>query len=202
MDPHIPPVAAIVPLKALGDAKTRLRGALGPAARRELAVRLAARVLEACREAGPVERVLVVAGDEAVGEVARRHGADVVVEPRPGLTAALETADATVAAHAASIVVAGDLPWVTSADVEAVCVAGVIGRRVVVAPTEDGGTGALLREPPGVIGTAYGSGSAAAHRRLAAQAGVPLTVIERPGLALDVDTPDDLRRADGTDAAL
>ena len=62
----------------------------------------------------------------------------------------------------------------------------------MVAPTRDGGTGGQLRRPASVIATAYGVGSARAHRRLAARAGLEATVLDVEGLALDVDTVEQL----------
>ncbi|MDP8969360.1 MAG: hypothetical protein M3N52_02430, partial [Actinomycetota bacterium] len=58
-----------------------------------------------------------------------------------------------------------------------------------------GGTGALLRRPAQVMGTAFGEQSAAAHLRLAREARVRHVRLRLPGLALDVDTPVQLRAA-------
>lgn len=186
-------VAAIVPLNALGRAKSRLAAVVDPAARRELAAALATRVIGACQQAEPVGRVLVVAGDDAAADVAYACGAAAVIPSRPGLAAAMTAADDALADASATLVVAGDLPQLTVADVDAVCRAGTVAPCVVVAPTHDGGTGALLRRPPAVTATAFGPGSAAAHRDLAARAGASVAVVHRPGLAYDVDVPADLR---------
>jgi len=91
------------------------------------------------------------------------------------------------------LVVAADLAALTSADLDAVFAAVPDdGPVVAVAPTEDGGTGALLRRPPQVIASAYGPGSGRAHRQLAEQAGVACVVVQRRGLAFDLDQPDQL----------
>ncbi len=67
---------------------------------------------------------------------------------------------------------------------------------VAVAPDRGGsGTNALWRAPADLIGVAFGSGSMVAHATLAWDAGVGAQVVERPGLALDVDTPDGLAAA-------
>jgi 2-phospho-L-lactate/phosphoenolpyruvate guanylyltransferase len=118
-----------------------------------------------------------------------------VLEPRPGLGRALATADATAAGAAATLVVAADLPLVAAEDLDAVCAAGARGPAVVVAPTHDGGTGALLRRPPRLIPTAYGPGSAARHLALARAAGASALVVDRQALALDVDDAAGLARA-------
>jgi 2-phospho-L-lactate/phosphoenolpyruvate guanylyltransferase len=184
-----------VPLKALDAAKQRLAATLSPEARRELAAWMFGRVAAACRGATAVGRVLAVAGDAAAAHVAAAHGVEVLLERRPGLDHALATADAACAPAAATIVVAADLPLVEPEDVDAVCAAGSVAPIVVVAPTHDGGTGALLRRPPGIIAPAYGPGSAARHLALARAAGSAACSLRRRALALDIDDAAGLRRA-------
>lgn len=186
---------AVVPLKALDGAKSRLAGHLTPAERRALTCWMFSRVVAACRGASRVGDVLVVAGDEAGAVLARRNGVDVIVERRPGLAAALATADRAAGQAPATVVVAADLPLATPSAVDAVCLEGAEGPCVVVAPTRDGGTGALLRRPAGVVATAYGPGSADRHLAAAGTAGVHAVRIEIPALSLDVDTAEHLHAA-------
>jgi len=54
------------------------------------------------------------------------------------------------------------------------------------------GTNALALRPPDVIDFRFGVGSLAAH--IAQADGLPLSVVDRPGLAFDLDTPADLAR--------
>ena len=59
----------------------------------------------------------------------------------------------------------------------------------------DGGTNAVSMRPPGRMTTHFGEpGSAAVHERAAWTAGADAHVLDRPGLAFDVDTPEDLAR--------
>jgi 2-phospho-L-lactate guanylyltransferase len=65
---------------------------------------------------------------------------------------------------------------------------------VAIAPDRAGtGTNGLALRPPDAIPFHFGAGSRAAHAAAAEAANVPLTVVERPGLAFDLDTPEDLR---------
>ena len=57
----------------------------------------------------------------------------------------------------------------------------------------------MLLRPPDAISLHYGRGSAALHRAQAADRGVPAVVIEMPEIALDLDTPADLRLLLGTE---
>lgn len=196
------PVTAVVPLKALARAKSRLRPALPGPDRRALVAAMAGRVVAACGAAGGVDDIVLVAGDEAAAAVGTAAGVRVLVVHRPGLRFALQRADAGLRGRPATLVVPADLPHIVPADVDAVIEAGGGGPAVVVVPTLDGGTGALLRRPPNAIPSAFGPGSAAAHLALARAAGVRAVRLDIPGLAHDVDTPDALRSVDGWPADL
>ena len=186
------PVTAVVPIKALSSAKERLSGALTPNDRQSFVAWMASRVIAACQACEGIDTVLVVAGDEAAADIARRAGAQVLVVAEPGLDAAMRAADAVTADAGATIVVAADLPQAGAVDLQAVLDAAPPGPCVVIAPTADGGTGALYRRPAGVVGTAYGPGSAAAHAALGKAAGVQVLEVHRPALADDVDRPEQL----------
>lgn len=184
-------IVAVVPVKALADAKGRLAASLDPRARAGLVGELLRRVLAACAAAEAVGEVVVVAGDRRAAALAEGRGVRVVVEERAGLGAALRRGDLAARHATASLVVPADLPLVTGEDLDAVCAPG-LAQVVVVAPSHDGGTGALLRRPPAVVPAAFGVGSARAHLRLAVARGVNARTVVRPGLALDIDTPEDL----------
>ena len=185
---------AVIPLKALSNAKGRLATSIGPAERRKLVAWMLGRVVTACVQARGIDRVLVIAGDDEAAALASTHaGVDVVIVTTPGLSAAMAAADRHIADASTALVVAADLPDVTSADVEALLAgAGTSERAVVLARTTDGGTGALLRRPPNVITTAFGPGSAETHMSLARAAGIRPRRVDRPGLSHDVDTPEQL----------
>ena len=190
------PVTAIIPLKALGEAKGRLADVLDAAQRKDVATWMAQRVIAACRDCDLIDDILVVAGDAEAAAVAGAAGVRSLVVPEPGLETALARADQEVSRAEVTIVVAADLPEATAADLRAVIGhMPAVGPAVVIAPTLDGGTGALLRRPPTVIATAYGRGSAAAHEALARAIGLSPAIIDCPGLARDVDTPEQLRSA-------
>lgn len=188
---------AIVPLKALGRAKGRLEPHLPVEARRELTGWMLERVVAACRAAAGTGDVLVVAGDAEAASLARTLEVAVAVEPRPGLAAALATADRLAAGSGApaSLVVTADLPLLDATAVDEVLGAAPPGPGVVVAESLDGGTSALLRRPAAAMGTCFGPGSAAAHLELAASAGLAAVRVRIPALALDVDDAAALRAA-------
>jgi 2-phospho-L-lactate guanylyltransferase len=194
-------ITAIIPLKPLDDAKRRLAGSYTGAQRRTLMTRLFTRVAQVCTATPGIDAVRAVVGDDEGAGLARRVGVEAVREPAGGLNRAIAHATADLRA-AASLVVVADLPGLTVVDLTRVVEAGTHRPGVVVAATRDGGTGALLRRPTGVIAPAYGPGSAAAHLAAAVDAGVRAVLLSSPGLAHDVDRPDDVARyAGGVDGS-
>jgi 2-phospho-L-lactate/phosphoenolpyruvate guanylyltransferase len=188
-------IVALVPLRAPGVGKTRLAPRLTVEQRAALAGAMLADVCHALERAA-VDQVVVAAGGASAVAAASALGVAVIHDPPgcSGLDAALRAAVGRLGRVGALLIVTADLPRLTTQDVGAVLERDV---DVVVAPTSDGGTGALLRRPPDVIATAYGPGSAARHLRLAHDAGVRAATVRRPGLFHDLDTWDDLRRLRG-----
>jgi 2-phospho-L-lactate guanylyltransferase len=183
----------LVPMKPLAAAKERLAPALDPDERRRLSLAMLTDVIGAARG---FDRVWVLHSDPDAAAVARAAGVEAVDDPAPGrgLNASLESATTIAIAEGGSgvLVVSADLPAVTAADLTVMCEAP----GVAVARDRGGsGTNALWRAPPNAIGVAFGGESLAAHESLAREAGQNIRVVERAGLAIDVDTPDDLAAA-------
>ncbi len=187
---------ALVPVKRLHAAKSRLLPLLGRAALERLTLAMLEDVLAALRAAREIDRVAVVTEDPAVADAARAAGAEALLRRDAGLNPSLDAAARTLAAEGARalLVVLGDVPGIEPPDVARLfaALAELGGRGVVLAPARDGGTAALLRAPHDVIPSRFGPESAAAHRALARDAGVPLAELELPGLALDLDRPEDV----------
>lgn len=189
-------ITAVIPVKPLAEAKARLASVLAPADRARLARTMLADVLEALGRCPEIERRLVVSADPEVLELARGLGADALAEPRAeGLNAAIRAAAAELAARSAAgmLYVPGDVPFVTPADIAALAEAARAERHLVVAPAADGdGTNALLVSPPEVLEPSFGPGSAERHMHAGRAAGLNVRKVWAAGLALDIDTPEDL----------
>jgi 2-phospho-L-lactate/phosphoenolpyruvate guanylyltransferase len=189
------PAWVVVLVKDFDQAKQRLRPALDPGQRRELAVQNARLALAAAR-AG--DRVLAVCGSPAAAGLAREAGAEVLVEERPsGQNPAARLGLSHAAAHGARAVLllSSDLPLVTRRTIATMLAAGRrLGRPAVLAApaTGRGGTNALYLCPPDAIDLHFGNDSLAKFERDAAARGVPFALHESPRLALDLDEPTDL----------
>ena len=179
---------AVIPVKPLSVAKSRLRGAVPAARHADLALAMVLDTAGAVLAGASVAELVVVTDDPvtaaAVGELGAR-----VVPDRPGadLNAAMRHGADEVAGLARfRVVLAGDLPALRPDQLDA-ALAGA-DRRSFVADAAGTGT-VLLTTPPGTpLDPRFGIGSAAAH---AASGARPLTG-DWPGLRQDVDTPADL----------
>jgi 2-phospho-L-lactate guanylyltransferase len=208
-------VWAVVPIRGLRTAKTRLSPDLDPAERLALVTEMLRRTLVATRDADSIQGTVVVTLDPAVAGIATAHGAVGLVDILPGLNEAILAARSLAVSRDASavLILPADLPSVTAGRLDALVAearavtrhaGGVMGAggtagsnpeaRGLVAVVPDRhreGTNALLVAPASLIDPDFGPGSLAAHRTAAGAAGATYLEIEGP-LTLDVDTPADL----------
>ncbi|MEP6469337.1 MAG: 2-phospho-L-lactate guanylyltransferase [Chloroflexota bacterium] len=185
----------IVPHRGLSAAKTRLAPVLDPEERIELARTLLTGVLRMVRQA--VEDVVVISPSAELESIATDAGARLVVQRGMGLNHGLDQARGNALADGIQTlgVLHGDLPNLAPDDVRALLQAVADDRGVAIAPDRAGiGSNGLALRPPGVIGFRFGPGSFAAHRAEAEAVGLTPIIVERPGLAFDLDTPQDLAR--------
>jgi 2-phospho-L-lactate guanylyltransferase (CobY/MobA/RfbA family) len=64
---------------------------------------------------------------------------------------------------------------------------------VVISPSMDGGTNALMLKPPNVIKTCFGPRSFEKHINEASKKGIPIRVYRSPRISLDIDSVQDLK---------
>lgn len=188
-------VRIIVPHRGLAAAKTRLAPVLDAADREALAGRLLARVLSVVRRA--CADVVVITPDESVRSIAEEAGARMTVQRGMGLNEGLEQARAEAEREGIDLlgVLHGDLPNLVPDDVAALLESVPSGGGVAIAPDRAGtGTNGLAQSPVDAVPFRFGAGSFALHRDAAISVGLRLAIVERPGLAFDLDTPADLAR--------
>ncbi len=184
-------VPIIIPVNRLDRAKGRLAELLTPDERETLTIATLRTVLAAVREAGM--RPMVLAADPRLAELLDPGLTIVAEDPSAsGLNEQLEVALAATR-EPAVLILHADLPLATGPALRAVLAAAGAEESVALVRSPDGGTNAMLLRPPGRFALAYGPGSFAAHLEVAERAGLRAVVVESPELALDLDTPADLR---------
>lgn len=218
-----PRIHALVPLKDLEAAKTRLAEVLLPAPRRELVRAMAVDVLAVLVRHPAVATVQVLSDAPEVAALAQAAGAvhwreaDLLAgwasrgeagaaglspaaagRARDPLNRVLDAAAGRLAPGAGpdalTLVLHADLPCLGRGDIDAALAAWEQGRGIVLGCDAQGsGSNLLLFEasrPPVFL---FGPGSAEAHRRWAEERKIPFQCLHLPGVASDIDTPEDLR---------
>lgn len=193
----------VVPIKALASAKSRLRAVLDDGERERLVLALAERAIRAALAAEAVDEVLVVSRDLRALALARDCEATAVLETTPirdprALNLALDQGRERALALGATAVavLVADLPTIESADVQALFDVAACGPCVVLARSHDGaGLGALVEHPVVGLPFHFGDGRAFEHHLQEARSrGLRSITLDRPGLALDLDTTEDWAR--------
>ena len=208
-----PGLWVVVPVKPFNEGKSRLAGHITPQQRRDLNRELLTRTLTVINRAHLDAEILVISRDTHALAAAKRAGSRTLpeesqpctapppsckpndTESEPQLNAALTQAARYAAAHGATklLVLPTDMPNLTAADVRTMAASHGPEPQITIAPSRDGGTNALMLQPPQAIPFAFGRESFLRHQRLAAQAGIPVHVVQSDSLLFDIDLPEDYR---------
>lgn len=178
----------VVPLKPVDERKSRLAPRCDSHERKRIADEMAMHVLATIEKLPAAQAILLSTErpDWWTGEWRDDRGLE--------LNAAIDAARRALSSETFAVLHA-DLPRLTAADcTDLLAVAATEG--LAIAPDRHGiGTNAIAIADRRPFRFAFGKNSLALHR---AQGGA---VVHRPGLALDIDTPDDLEFAEIARAA-
>lgn len=192
-----PGILAVIPMKPLAAAKSRLTPHVTDAERAAIACHLARRVVAAAAQCPAIAETWVVGGDGAVQALAQELRAKWFDDGGAGLNAALDAAFGGWFAEGgdAALFLPADLPLVTPADVaDVVAASGRLRSLVLVPAARDGGTNALLMPRALAFPFALGERSFKRHLAEATRLGYQAVPFFSQALGLDVDTIDDLRQ--------
>jgi 2-phospho-L-lactate guanylyltransferase len=199
---------ALIPVKTLALAKSRLAAHLSQGQRARLVLDMLQHVIQTLNESELFEQVYVVSADPQVLELVQHWDAEPLWETRQGHNPALQAAAQTILERAAwrhglagktqrdnfgLLTISADLPLLTQEDIRAL-IAQAERTQVVLAGSRDGtGTNAVLMRPPLVLPYLFGPHSLPAYIQAARQRQIGYTLVENANLALDIDTLDDLQ---------
>jgi 2-phospho-L-lactate guanylyltransferase len=191
-------VWAVLPVKAFARGKSRLGGVLSDPLRAAFARDLFDHVVSALSAVPRIRGIVVVTDDHEVGERARQQGLTVVADPEERTLAAVVDRgldEVRRLGGSAALVCMADLPRLVSAEVEAVIDALGEHAVVVVPDLAEAGTNVLCTAPPLAFPSRFGrADSFVQHLAQARSHGHEPLTLRLPGLAFDVDGPEDLER--------
>ena len=189
------PTALLIPVKNLSHAKQRLGEALDQEHRSLLAEAMLRDVLTAA--AGVADRLdlYLVTDDAQARRLRAEFGFGVIEDTRnESETAAIEMATAwsEESGYDTTVVLPGDVPLTTSAELHRVLDSAPEEGAVFVPAYDRRGSNCILRRPASIIPLRFGDDSFLPHCEAMKKTGKPLVILELPGIGLDIDNPPEL----------
>ena len=189
-------VWAIIPVKETPGAKQRLASVLSATLRQHLALAMLEDVFEAVAGVNGLGGAILVTVDPQAEQLARRYGATTIADgAHDGHTGAVNAGARHLIAqgHGTLLTLPGDLPLVTPAEIEALIAAHGPAPAFTIAPAHDDlGSNAILMSPPQAVPLRFGEDSFFPHLVAARAQGIEPCVMRLPGIAFDIDNPQDL----------
>ncbi|MBS0366131.1 MAG: 2-phospho-L-lactate guanylyltransferase [Proteobacteria bacterium] len=181
---------AVIAVKARAAGKQRLAAVLDPAARIHLVRDMLGHVLGVVSECPQISDVAVLTPERDL----LPQAVQLLADPGTGLNAALAAGLRDLQQRGARqvTIVAADLPQLTLDEVSEL-VRAAAAEAVAIAPDARGrGTNALSLYLPSRFSPQFGHDSLKRHLQQARRAGLGGVLVQRAGLAFDVDEPVDL----------
>jgi len=146
-------VWAVVPLKSIRRAKQRLASLLTPTERGELMLAMVGDVLDALTQTPDLAGILLVSRAPEAADLARQHRCELYAEAAGAdLSESVQAAGGYLVAnrHArGTLIVPGDLPLITAADVATILDQH---QQITLVPDSEGdGTNCIVSSPPNLI---------------------------------------------------
>lgn len=182
----------VIPVKKLKKSKMTFSDILRDEQRRELTLTMLEDILGAARQVERIEPA-VVTPDETVLDFARNHGVRTVPESDVGLNNALKIAieKSIDLGFREVLILPADVSLVRPRDIEGILDLASGDRSVVITPSKENGTNALLLRPPDLMDLHFGGESFPDHIEEARSQGVRPRVYRSERLERDIDNPRD-----------
>lgn len=186
-------VHALIAVRGGPQAKGRFASLLDADERARLTELMFGDMLASLAHAVSIESLWVVTPTRSLAALAARNGCRVVEQREPlglnsafvqGITAARGAGAGPVA------LLPGDLPSLTPGEFDSAA-AALATAELVVAPSHDGGTGAVLVRAGIPFTPRFGIDSGRRHVEAACAAGQSVCVLRLPGFDRDLDVPND-----------
>jgi len=191
-------VWAIIPVKETQGAKQRLSPVLPAPLRQALALAMLEDVLAAVAGVSGLGGAILVTVDPQAEMLARRYGTATLADgAHDGHTGAVNAGARYLVAQGRQtlLTLPGDLPLVTAAEIEQLIEAHGPAPAFTIAPAHDDlGSNAILMSPPQAVPLRFGEDSFFPHLAAARAKGIEPRIMRLPGVAFDIDNPQDLQQ--------
>ncbi len=187
---------AVVPLKSIRRAKQRLASVLTPTERGELMLAMVGDVLDALTRTPGLAGILLVSRAPEAADLARQHRCELYAEAAGAdLSESVQAAGGYLMANRhvrGTLIVPGDLPLITAADVATILDQH---QQITLVPDSEGdGTNCIVSSPPNLIRYRFDGHSFKPHAEAAYGIGITPRIVRNDAFGIDVDTPRDLLR--------
>ncbi len=142
-------------------------------------------------------QVAVVTRDPYATTLAGEYRFEVIPDPKnPGETGAIEMATQVCVERGVeyTLVIPADIPLIQGWELEEILKQAPAEGSVLVPAGDGRGTNAAFRRPANLFPLSFGNESFKPHHAAAKATGKPCVVMNLPGIAVDVDNPEDLQQ--------
>jgi 2-phospho-L-lactate/phosphoenolpyruvate guanylyltransferase len=189
---------AVVPVKQLNAAKSRLSPAFSQKVRQGLAYAMLEDVLSVLSNVSTLAGIIVATLDEDAARLARNYGADIFSEAADeGHTQTIIAAGERLAreGRGGMLTMPGDIPAATAAEISHLLAEHGTAPAFSIVPAHDRrGSNAIVATPPLIVPLRFGNDSFEPHLAAARRCGIEPRIVEAAGIALDIDSPDDVAK--------
>jgi 2-phospho-L-lactate/phosphoenolpyruvate guanylyltransferase len=189
-------IAAVIPVKSLHSAKSRLSPFLTLQQRKNLALLLLNATIKTVKASRFVSDIIVVSSDNIIEYLSLKNSLKFIKDADSGVNNAVILADRYCIENEidANIIIPNDIPFLSFRSIDQICIISEkYSKCVIICPSKRfDGTNILFRKPPGVIKTFYDNDSYANHLNEAKKLNIPIELLDQANLRFDIDTKDDL----------
>jgi 2-phospho-L-lactate guanylyltransferase len=187
----------LVPIKNTSGAKQRLASILDQHSRTRLAQAMLHDVLSAIHQWNDRTSVGIVTSDPYATQLANEYKFEIIPDPEnPGETGAIEMATQVCVERGEdnTLVIPADIPLIQPWELEEIYKQAPAEGTVLVPAGDGRGTNAAFRRPANLFPLRFGNDSFKPHHAAAQATGQPCVILNLPGIAVDIDNPEDLHQ--------
>ena len=189
-------IAAVIPMKSLHSAKSRLSNILTAQQRKNLVMYLLDATIKELKKSNFISEIIIVSNDKALKQYTCINNLKFIKDSDEGVNQAVILADKYCIDNGinANIVIPQDLPFISAKEIDEICtISNKYHKCIIICPSKRfDGTNVLFRKPPDVIKTHYDNNSYMNHLKEAYKFKIPIESLDIVKLRFDLDTKEDL----------